>query len=320
MKKIFTSLLLVGAVVALVGCSGNTKSANDTKKSDTTTSSAPSTVSVTDSQGDKVKVNYQPKKVVVFDNSMLDTMDALGVGKSVVGAPTKNLPTYLKQYKEVASAGGIKEPDLEKVNQMKPDLIIISGRQADFKKDLSAIAPTIFLGVDNNNTWKSIESNINTIAQIFGKQAEAKKQLGELNTSIASLKEKAKATGGKTLVTLVSEGSLSAFGEGSRFSIVYDTFGFDQADTTIKKSTHGQSVSYEYVLEKNPDILFVVDRTKAIGGDASKDNVAANDLVKETNAAKNNKVISLEPDVWYLAGSGLESLKLMMNDVSQAFK
>ena len=53
---------------------------------------------------------------------------------------------------------------------------------------------------------------------------------------------------------------------------------------------------------KNPDILFVVDRTKAIGGDDSKDDISANELVAQTNAGKNQQIISLEPDVWYLRG------------------
>lgn len=89
----------------------------------------------------------------------------------------------------------------------------------------------------------------------------------------------------------------------------------------IKSSIHSRSsVSYEYVLEKNPDILFVVDRTKAIGGDDSKDDISANELVAQTNAGKNQQIISLEPDVWYLSGGGLESMKLMIEDVNQAFK
>lgn len=118
----------------------------------------------------------------------------------------------------------------------------------------------------------------------------------------------------------MNEGQLSAFGKDSRFGIIYDTFGFAEADDAIKASTHGQSVSYEYVLEKNPDILFVIDRTKAIGGDDSNNNVADNQLVAQTTAGKNNKVLSLQPDVWYLSGGGLESVKLMLADVNQALK
>ena len=93
------------------------------------------------------------------------------------------------------------------------------------------------------------------------------------------MKKQAEASANNALVVLVNEGQLSAYGKGSRFGLIHDTFGFKAADDKIEASTHGQSVSYEYVLEKNPGILFVVDRTKAIGGDDSKDNVAANELL-----------------------------------------
>jgi len=62
-----------------------------------------------------------------------------------------------------------------------------------------------------------------------------------------------------------------------------------------------------------------VNRTQSIGGDTSNNDMADNELVKQTNAGKNNKVIQLDPQVWYLAGSGLESLKIMIDDVNQAF-
>ena len=60
----------------------------------------------------------------------------------------------------------------------------------------------------------------------------------------------------------------------------------------------------------------MVDRTKAIGGDDSKDNVAANELI-QNRCRKNDKVIMLQPDVWYLSGGGLESMHLMIEDVKK---
>nr|MBO0463883.1 hypothetical protein [Enterococcus sp. DIV2402] len=66
--------------------------------------------------------------------------------------------------------------------------------------------------------------------------------------------------------------------------------------------------------------MFVVEHTKAIGGDTSQNNVADNDLVKETNACKNGKVIALDPQVWYLSGSGLESVQIMLDDVKKALE
>lgn len=321
MKKYLVGLSMVLLGVGLAGCgsTNNEASSDSTGKSATSSTAKAETLEVNDSNG-KVIVPKNPKKVVVFDNGSLDTLDALGVGDTVVGAATDNLPAYLEDYKKVESAGGIKEPDLEKINQMKPDLIIISGRQSDFLDQLKEIAPTMYLAVDTSDTWNSIKQNVETLGQIFGKEKAAKKQLAALETSIKETKDKTAESKDKALTVLVNEGQLSTYGKDSRFGIIYDTFGFAEADDAIKASTHGQSVSYEYVLDKNPDVLFVVDRTKAIGGDDSSNDVAKNELVAQTTAGKAKKVISLQPDVWYLSGGGLESVKMMLEDVNNAFE
>lgn len=319
MKKKFLAIATVSMLALLtLGACGNNNGVTDGSAAKESSSEEATTITVTDSNG-SIEVPKNPKKVVVFDNGSLDTIDALGVGDTIVGAATKNLPEYLSSYKDVESAGGIKEPDLEKINELQPELIIISGRQKDFEEKLSKIAPTVYLSVDAKDTWNSTKHNIETLAEIFDKKDEADKKIADLEKEIAEVKEQAEASNQTALVTLVNEGQLSAYGTGSRFGIVHDTFGFKQADDAIEASTHGQSVSYEYVLEKNPDILFVVDRTKAIGGDDTNDNVADNELVKQTNAGKNDKVISLQPDVWYLSGGGLESTHLMIEDVKKAF-
>ncbi|MFP1648697.1 siderophore ABC transporter substrate-binding protein [Enterococcus mundtii] len=317
MKKIVLGFLVI-ASLGLAAC-GN----NEAQTSETTASSTVATdtmLTVKDSNGESVEVQQNPEKVVVFDNGSLDTLDALGVGDKVIGAATKNLPAYLEKYQEVESAGGIKEPDLEKINEMQPDLIIISGRQSDYQEQLSQIAPTLYLAMDTEKPWESMQENVTILAKIFDKEKEAEEKLTDLTKQIDEVKEKASALDQTALVTLVNEGQLSAYGSGSRFGLVHDLFGFKQADDQIEASTHGQSVSYEYVLEKNPGILFVIDRTKAIGGDTSNDNVAANELVAQTDAGKNDQVISLQPDVWYLSGGGLESMNLMIEDVNQALK
>lgn len=303
MKRLVLSILLM-ATFGLAAC-GNTGNSS-TVSTQTSNTTEQTTVSIKDSNGDRVEVQKNPQKVVVFDNGSLDTLDALGVGDRVIGAATKNLPSYLDKYKDVESAGGIKEPDLEKINQLQPDLIIISGRQSDYKEELAKIAPTLYLAVDTKEPWESVQQNVNALAEIFGKEDKAKEELATLTKEIEETKEKASKLEQTALVTLVNEGQLSAYGSGSRFGLVHDVFGFKQADDQIEASTHGQSVSYEYILEKNPGILFVVDRTKAIGGDDSKDNVSANELVAQTDAGKNDQVISLQPDVWYLSGGGLE--------------
>ena len=314
LKKLFTAftgILLLTIVLVACGAKKNTDSSQKAKTD---------TIEVVGADGSKVKVPKNPSKVVVFDNGTLDTIQALGESKSVIGVAKKNLPDYLKAFQSVESVGGLKEPDLEKINALKPQLIIISARQQSFKADLEKIAPVLDLSLDNSKVWDSTQSHMLTIASIYGKEAEAKQQIKILSTNINTLKKKAESSGLKSLTLMTNEGQVSAFGDGSRYAIINDTFGFKSADDQIIASTHGQSVSYEYVLEKNPDIIFFIDRTKAIGGDKTEVSLKDNELVKRTIASKNGKVIELNAAVWYLSGGGLKSTKLMLDEVSQALK
>lgn len=315
-KKIFNIVtVVVLSLLVLAGCTG--KANQETKGSSTAVGEK--MVTINDSDG-KVEVPLNPQKVVVFDMGSLDTIKALGKADTVIGAPTKSIPAYLESFKDVESVGGIKEPDLEKINKLQPDLIVISGRQHDSKEELAKIAPVVYLSVDSEKTWESTKANINTLATIFTAEDVAEEKIATLEKDIAAMKEKTEKSDLKSLVTLVNEGELSAYGENSRFGIIHNTFGFPVVDDKIEASTHGQEVSFEYVLEKNPDVIFVIDRTKAIGGDTSKNNVSENELVKETTAGQTNKVISLTPDVWYLSGGGIECTELMLADVEAALK
>ena len=96
---------------------------------------------------------------------------------------------------------------------------------------------------------------------------------------------------------------------------MHDVLGFTPADEKIEVSTHGQNISFEYILEKNPDVLFVIDRDAAIGNGASAQGAIENDLVKKTEAFKNNKIVYLNGEYWYLSGGGLLSMKEMIKEV-----
>ena len=66
-------------------------------------------------------------------------------------------------------------------------------------------------------------------------------------------------------------------------------------------------------------IVFVVDRSVAIGRSAKNPNVLNNVLVNKTKAAKNGAIILLDPQVWYLSGGGIISLNKMISEVEAAF-
>ncbi len=280
---------------------------------------AKETVTVTDVIGEQ-EIPYQPERVVVYDFGMLDTMNALGLSENIIGAATNNVPGYLKDtVSEMENVGTLKEPDMEKLITLAPDLIIISGRLADFSEQLQEIAPVLQLSVDQKDYWHSVQHNIQVIADVFGVDAEPK--VTELETEIADLKEKTAAfKEEEALLLLLNDGAISAFSSGSRFGQIFDVFGFTPVNAEIETSTHGQTIGYEGILEINPDILFVIDRSQAIQVDTAENlQLLDNAFITKTNAAQNERIIVLSPDLWYLSGGGLESTHLMIEEINAAF-
>jgi iron complex transport system substrate-binding protein len=276
-------------------------------------------VAVKHSQGETT-IATNPEKVVVFDFATLDNLDRLGV--KIIGVPGSiAYPEYLKKYDsaDYAKVGTLFEPDYEAVNAAEPDLIIVGGRSAAKYGELAKIAPTIDLTVPAKEFISGTEANIEKLGQIFGKETEAKAEVEKLNSELASLKDKAKGKG-KGLMILTSGGKISAYGPGSRFGVLHDSFGVEPAAPDLSVGNHGQPISSEFILETNPDWLFVLDRDVAIGREGtSAKQLLDNELVRQTNAWKNDQVVYLNGQNWYLVGGGLGALHNTIQQLSAAF-
>lgn len=265
-------------------------------------------------------VPLKPAKTITFDLATLDNLDRLGI--DVAGLPSANLPKYLSKYagNTYAKVGTLFEPDYEAVNAAEPNLIIVSGRSAPKQPELAKIAPTIDLTVNATNFIADVKNNVETLGRIYDKEDAAKNEISKLDASIAALKDKVSGKG-KGLLIMTSGGKMSAYGPGSRFGMLHSEFGVEPADPGLSVGNHGQPVSAEYILEKNPDWLFVIDRDAAIG--AKEGNAASkildNDLVNQTNAWKNKQVVYLDPMNWYLVGGGLSGLHETIDQLSAAF-
>ncbi|MGE7763866.1 siderophore ABC transporter substrate-binding protein [Peribacillus sp. NPDC096540] len=314
MKKLSLLLLVAMLAVVAVACGSN----NEKEESSPKKESAKSEELTVKHQLGETKVKTNPEKVVVFDMGTLDTLDKLGV--EVTAVPHDGLPKYLSKYEGTTeNAGGLKEPDFEKINEIAPDLILISGRQSDAYEELSKIAPTVYVGVDTTKYMESFEENVTLLGKIFGKEEEAAKEFASVKENIAALKEKA-PTDKKGLIILASGGKVSAYGPDSRFGIIHDVFGIPAVDDKLEVSTHGQSISFEYIAEKDPDYLFVVDRDAVSGDGAAAKETVENAIVKNTKAYKEGNIIYLDPNYWYLSGGGLESVDSMVKEVSEGIK
>ena len=89
-------------------------------------------------------------------------------------------------------------------------------------------------------------------------------------------------------------------------------------DAEIDTSTHGNEASFEFIVEKDPEYIFVLDRDAAIQTEGAQlaQEVMENDLVKGTQAYQNGNIVYLaHPAVWYTAEGGITALDLMLQDL-----
>lgn len=315
MKRITLAFLALFSIIALAACS----SAEQVSTSQD--------ITIKTSTGETT-VPSNPQKIVVLDYGVADSLRALGKEDTIVGMPKDSLPTYLKDLKdkkEITNVGNLREVNLETVAELEPDLIILSSRTQDQQAEFEKIAPAIYFENSTSDYLNSVKTNATELAKLFGDEVvkEAESKLADIDTLVQTAQDKNKDTQLTTLTVLLNEGSMAGIAPDGRYSFIYKTLDFQPTDLKLKENTqgnqgrsHGSSLSLESVSQINPDIIFVVDRTLAIGGDDTQNSdILNNALIQDTNAGKNKKIITLTPDLWYLSGGGLESTKLMFEEV-----
>ncbi len=312
---------LAAGALLLSGCSG-TAAAEDQPESAAAESAAPAEAApaeivVTHAQGETT-VPANPERVLTFDFAALTTLDALDV--DVWGLPKENLPGTLEEYSsdEYENIGTLFEPDYEAVQAAEPDLIIVAGRSAAAYPELSTIAPTIDLSNDAADFRTSVVENAEILGQIFDREDEVDEMVAALDDSVADVQDVA-ADAGTGLIIMTNAGEVSAFGPGSRFGFLHDDLGITPAIEDVEAATHGEAVSFEFLLETDPDWLFVVDRDAATGEstDAAKA-VLDNDIVKQMTAYQDDHIVYVDPVAWYIVNGGLTNLQAMTDEVSSA--
>lgn len=339
MKKkllgIVSLCLMLAFALALTGCGGQSSSQSSgeaEKKSETAqpekkaeNADKPATIKITDPTGEK-EVPFDPQKIAVADLATLDILDNLGLGDRVVGIPKSSSVSYLKEKytdnDKIANIGSVKELDMEELNKLKPDVIFVGERLRAEIPNIEKIAPTVLYSIDRKAGKMYVEEfkrNLTMFGQIFDKQDETKKYMDEFDGRIADIKSK--ADGKTAIVGLVTKGNMKTLGPETRCSIISQELGFDNLAKDVS-TTHGDSASFELVLEKNPDYLFVLDRDTAINAKDSRSakDILNNDIINKTKAATEGNIVYLTPDVWYLSEGGITATDIMLKDVESAFK
>jgi iron complex transport system substrate-binding protein len=271
---------------------------------------------------DSVQVEANPASVVTFDIATLDTLHAIGAGDAVVGIPDAVLPDYLAEYAELPKVGTLFEPDFEAVAELEPELIVTAARSTGQYDELSEIATTIDLTGAYAGTFDP-SAGLERAAQlgeIFGKEDEVAALTADIEELVSTVQAGADGT---ALVLSVSGGEYGAFGEGSRFGYFFDELGWTPAVVAadlpgVEGSSHGDTVTNEFILTANPDWIFAFDRGAATGEGSTAEETLDNELVAQTTAAQDDRIVHLPAGELYIVINGLTAIESVLTSVHEA--
>lgn len=276
---------------------------------------------ITHAQGDTV-VKANPERIVSFDAASIDTLQTLGV--ELAGIPEISQEGKF-DAEGIEVVGSMFEPDYEALNMLEPDLIIISGRTVEAYPDLSNLAPTIDLSFDASDMIGSLEANTNVLATLVGKQEEAASLLEDIKARVETLVTAA-ADVENGLVILTNAGAVTALApaneRGGRGALIYQTLGITPPVEDLEGATHGEPISFEFLLEHDPQWLFVIDRDVATGAEDAQPaaEVLDNEIMHQTRAWQDDHIVYLDPFDWYvITGAGLTSIERMLDELDAAF-
>lgn len=249
----------------------------------------------------------------------LTTLEALGV--HVDGAPQKLYVNYLDDITTAATpVGTLFEPDYEALVKLSPDVIFSGGRSSPLTNNLNKIAPTLDMTIWGDNHIDQSLSRLDTLAKITGTQDKG----DVLKTALIAKLEATKTTvdgKGNALILLTNGGKISAYGRGSRFGWLHSALNLPEAVANVDAQTHGEAISFEFIAQSNPDWIFVIDRSAAIGAEAeSAASTLDNGLVAGTTAAQKDQILYLNAANLYISGGGIQSINATLDEVLAAFK
>ena len=257
-----------------------------------------------------------PKRIVILDNlygEILDPLHITPVGATTGQADSQEFSTlFKKQYKDakVVSVGWQGNPDLDKIAELKPDLILMTGEQEDLYDELSEIAPTVGYQINTDENWDYHETSLK-VAEIFDKRDEMKKDLDRLDAREAVFAENVKAKFGnqKLMYLRVTDNDIRYYAYG-HFGYLYDTYHFNRAET-FNPDDMLQVIDPDKLKDINPDLLIVQADSQELLDNKLKNTPVWTSL----KAVQNNKVIYADYST-YMLGFGIVSQEAIMKQIS----
>lgn len=280
-----------------------------------TETSAPAASTFTDGLGREVTLNGIPQRIVSLAPSNTEILFAIGAGSQVVGRD--DFSDYPEQAAQVADiGGGFGKLDEETIVSLQPDLILAADiTPAEQVKALEDLGLTVYQ-LPNPTTLDGMYTNLQTVAELTGHQAEAEQLIGKLKARVKVVEDKIAAVQDRPSVfyELDSTDPNAPYtsGPGTFIDTLIDMSGGTNLGAVLDSAW--AQVSLEELVTKDPDIIILGDYT---WGGVTPEDVAKRAGWETLTAVKDGNVYTFDDNLVSRPGprmvDGLEAMAKLLH-------
>ncbi len=290
MKKTLILIIILTLIFSCTACNDSANNSHSSSQQQETSVEGAVQISLTDQAGRKVILDKPAETIVSTYYITSYTSIALGISDKLVGIEKKaeTRPIYAQaasELLEVTQVGSLKEFNIEAVAELNPDLVLMPISLLEQANTLEELGITVL--VVDPETREGLSQMITNIGILTGSEERAEALIQKQNEIYAVIeqivegKEKPK----------VYMGSNSSHLE-TATALMYQNFlithaGGENVFASIEDN-YWSPVSYEDILEQNPDYFIIPSAAKYSVEDVMND-TALSDL----NAIINQRVFKM---------------------------
>jgi len=222
------------------------------------------------------------KRIISLAPSVTESLYELGMDEQLIANTTFCSDRKIKKEK----IGTFTEPNIEKIISLKPDLIIATkeGNNKTVVEKMIRLKLPVYV-METVSDFEDICNNFQSLADFLGKTETATKIIVDIKQEINSVYKKSE-TKAETVFWEVGANPLFTVGKQSYINDYNKFIGIKNVFCDI--DMRYPNISIEAVMEKNPDIIILVNM-----GDISNKEIKRWNKYKTINAVKNKKIFML---------------------------
>lgn len=307
--KVIILCMLIIFSAGVYGCSNKTA-----EKSAVESSNSVYPLKVVDFFNREITIDKEPERVISLAPELTEIIFALGKGDKLVGRT--DYCDYPAEASKVPSIGQITEPNIEKIVELKPDVVIASDlTNKDTVDKLTQLNIRVVI-ISGIKSFEGTYRNIENAASILNAKAAEEKIIADMKTKVNYVEAKVKNASKPSVYYVISFGPSGDWtaGKNSFTSSIIEIAGGTNAAADVKEEYSAYSI--EKLVEKNPDILIC---SKFFD---SKKGIEAANGYKDLKAVKEGKLLEIDNNLLDRQGpriaDGLEAVAKLIHP--EAFK